>query len=318
MSLFLSGLALTAAGQAMVAYGRRRGETDEVNSRLLSLGYSCAIFGPFLLLVYVATLPSALLVAAAVSGLLWGADWLAKRTHGRRWTSGVARYGSDAFLMVLGVCLVRFFVVEPFVVPSSSMRPTLSVGDVIIVDKFSYGIRLPVLNLPLIPIGQPARGQMIVFEYPPDRSRAFVKRVIGIPGDTVRVDDAGIEINGERLLQTPAGSYTYTSDAGHPVAADQFVERLESTRYQSLHRPGTPWADLAAVVALHPKDGCAFGRAGMQCIVPPGHYFVLGDNRSDSLDGRYWGFVPDSHLLGRVDAVLGNTSGPRYTGVWLR
>lgn len=203
MSLFLSGLALTAAGPAMVAYGRRRGETDEVNSRLLSLGYSCAIFGPFLLLVYVATLPSALLVAAAVSGLLWGADWLAKRTRGRRWTSGAARYGSDAFLMVLGVCVVRFFVVEPFVVPSSSMRPTLSVGDVIIVDKFSYGIRLPVLNLPLIPTGQPARGQMIVFEYPPDRSRAFVKRVIGIPGDTVRVDDSGIEINVKGFLRPP-------------------------------------------------------------------------------------------------------------------
>ncbi|WP_432263410.1 signal peptidase I [Cupriavidus sp. TMH.W2] len=318
MSLFLYGATMTVIGPAMVAYGRRRGETDEENSRVLSVGYSLAILGPFLLLCYLLTMPKALIVAVTISGALWCVDRFALRFRGRRVTSGAARYGSDAFVVAASICVLRFFIVEPFIVPSSSMRPTLSVGDFILADKFSYGLRLPVLNKIIIPIGEPKKGDVLVFEYPQNRSKTFVKRVVGTPGDVIELVEKTLKVNGTPVKLDGGVPFGYTNEEGDSVEIQRFDESLGDKKYSVLHKLATPWADVTAVTAMHPADGCVFSAESMRCTVPSGRYFVMGDNRENSLDSRYWGYVPDDHILGRVDAIAVNLGDRSRIAISLR
>ncbi|WP_425953299.1 signal peptidase I [Ralstonia pseudosolanacearum] len=318
MNLFLYGAVMTVGGPALIAYGRRRGETDEENSRILSVGYALAICGPLLLLSYLITLPKALLVALAVSGLLLGTDRISIRRRGIRLTTGAARYGSDSFLVVAFICALRFFVVEPFVIPSSSMRPTLAVGDFIIADKFSYGLRIPVLNKVILPVGSPKKGDVLIFEFPNDRNKVFVKRVVGTPGDVVDLDGKSLSINGQPIKVGEQSSYAYTNEEGDGVAAQRFKEVLGGIHHDVLLQQGKPWVDEMAVESMHPTNGCGISKSSMRCVVPQGHYFVLGDNRDNSLDSRYWGFVPDSHILGRADVVVVNPKDLSRAGVSLR
>jgi len=196
-------------------------------------------------------------------------------------------YARSFFPIFLFVLILRSFLVEPFRIPSSSMMPTLLIGDFILVNKYDYGIRLPVLNSKVIDNGSPERGDIIVFRYPKDMSVPFIKRVVGLPGDKIAYYDKTLYINGERMEQTIVGSYEASGAGMDMEGASLRLEDLETLEHDILIDQDRPSREVTATV-------------------PERHYFVLGDNRDHSSDSRYWGFVPDSHLVGRAFMIWMN------------
>jgi signal peptidase I len=204
----------------------------------------------------------------------------------------LADYARSFFPIFLVVLLLRSFVVEPFRIPSGSMIPTLLIGDFILVNKFDYGIRLPVLNRKVIELGQPKRGDVVVFRYPLDPSTPFIKRVVGLPGDTVRYADKTLYINDQRVESVSEGSYVGVRSSASNAVAMMFKEHLGEVEHN---------------IILTPDAGSPNG----EFKVPAGHYFVMGDNRDNSRDSRYWGYVPDRNLVGRAFFIWMNwDSGP--------
>ncbi|MEQ8230246.1 MAG: signal peptidase I [Gammaproteobacteria bacterium] len=227
-----------------------------------------------------------------VSGLIWGMDaWLlAPRRRAAATAQGLppdervpmlVDYARSFFPIFLVVLLLRSFLVEPFRIPSGSMIPTLLVGDFILVNKYTYGIRLPVLNEKIIELGAPERGDVVVFRYPLDPATPFIKRVVGLPGDHVEYRDKRLFINGEEVPREAAGTYVGTGASVQHTGAQIFDETLGGVTHEILLTPGA-----------RSLNG-AFD-------VPAGHYFVLGDNRDNSRDSRFWGFVPDENLVGKA------------------
>ena len=191
-------------------------------------------------------------------------------------------YARSFFPVFLIVLVLRSFIVEPFRIPSASMMPTLLIGDFILVNKFDYGIRLPVINKLVIGNNTPQRGDIVVFRYPEDPSIPFIKRVVGLPGDHVQYRNKTIYINGIEQVQTSNGAYKAVG-AGMMAEGDLwFTEKFDDNTHDILIS--------------------ALGRAssGFETTVPEGQYFVLGDNRDTSRDSRYWGFGPDENLVGRA------------------
>ena len=212
------------------------------------------------------------------------------------------------FPVLLAVFLVRSFVLEPFRIPSGSMIPTLRVGDFIVVDKFSYGLRLPIVDRTVIATGTPQRGDVVVFRYPVDPSENYVKRVVGLPGDTIVYRDQQLSINGRPVATAKAPDF-FDRDAGG--YARQFIESLPTAAGSVPHpvlvdpRRATRMGPIARFPFI---DRCAWSsdHTGVTCTVPPGQYFMLGDNRDNSADSRYWGFVPADHLVGKAVFVWMN------------
>jgi signal peptidase I len=233
-----------------------------------------------------------LLVAA--SGLIWGVDaWLLKPR--RVAAAGDAEVGEPVlvdyarsfFPIFLIVLLLRAFLVEPFRIPSGSMIPTLLVGDFILVNKFDYGIRLPVINRKIVEIGDPARGDVVVFRYPEDPSTPFIKRVVGLPGDHIAYRGKRLFINGEPVTYDPAGSFVGVKSAVMHTGAEKLVERIGDDGHNIIVTP----------------RAYSFDWEGK---VPADSYFVLGDNRDNSRDSRFWGFVPNENLIGRAFIIWMN------------
>jgi len=246
--------------------------------------------------------PLLLFLAVVVCGIAWTWDrlWLARR----RAADEVAHWGIEVpasiFWVLLIVFLLRSFLAEPFRIPSSSMRPGLVTGDFILVNKFSYGIRLPVLDIKAIELGTPARGDVVVFKAPHEPDKDYIKRVVAVPGDVLTYKDKKISLNGKAIEQTAEGSYSYM-EFGRFLTAQRFSENLEGRRYAIAQDEGIP-SFLPQQRSLDsPSPRCDWSEAeGLSCRIPAGHYMVMGDNRDNSLDSRYWGFVPDSHLRGRA------------------
>ena len=238
-----------------------------------------------------------LLLLLVVTGLVWLVDKyvLRKRRSKDAKQPWYVEYSISFFPVILVVFLLRSFLVEPFKIPSSSMVPTLLVGDFILVNKFTYGIRLPVINKKVIALNDPKRGDVMVFRYPEDPSLDYIKRVVGVPGDR-------IEYRGKRL---------YVNGAEVPVRQiDDYLsrERMQfSRRYvETLGVEHEIVLDDDMNMALVPSrtfpfsGNCAYNTSGLACTVPPGHYFMMGDNRDNSSDSRVWGFVPDENIVGRA------------------
>lgn len=180
------------------------------------------------------------------------------------------------FPVLLLVVVLRSFVIEPFRIPSGSMLPTLEIGDFILVNKFTYGLRLPVLHHEVFALGGPERGDIAVFRYPINPKQDFIKRIIGVPGDLVEYRDKTFYVNGNRAKRDNHGAYEKSR-----LETTVFKETLGERRYNTLESDG------------------AYGRDG-RWRVPPGHYFVVGDNRDNSNDSRFWGFVASENLVGRA------------------
>lgn len=211
------------------------------------------------------------------------------------WTAGL-------FPVILVVFLLRSFLFEPFKIPSGSMLPTLESGDLILVNKFNYGVRLPVINRKIVPNGDPARGDVVVFRYPPDPRIDYIKRVVGLPGDEVAWLNKTLTINGQVVPNAPLPDY-YDEDSQR--YAQQKNETLGPVDHRILLRADRP-AFVSGVEAFPHREACRYSAEGVACKVPPGHYFVMGDNRDNSIDSRYWGFVPDRNLVGRAFFVWMN------------
>jgi signal peptidase I len=249
--------------------------------------------------------PMILVSATFVTGIIWALDaalWAPKRKQAAAALGSggdpqavaaamkepaVVEYAKSFFPVILIVLLLRSFLVEPFRIPSGSMMPTLLVGDFILVNKYDYGIRLPVLNSKIFGIGDPQRGDVVVFRFPKDPAVDYIKRVVGVPGDHVVYENKTLFINGKQVAQVPAGVYIGTGSGLSSSGADLRREVLGDVTHDILVEPH-----------VHGVDA--------DVIVPEGHYFVMGDNRDNSNDSRYWGFVPDENLVGKAFMIWMN------------
>lgn len=223
--------------------------------------------------------------------------------------------GASFFPVILIVFVVRSFLVEPFRIPSGSMIPTLLVGDFILVNKFAYGVRLPVANKKIIGVGDPQRGDVMVFRYPVDSSLDYIKRVIGVPGDTVSYRNKRLTINGEAVTQVEDGPFEYLEQEPNFNGAqlemarlNRFKETLGTHAHATLTESSKATLHLGSVQSFQHKDQCTYDQDGFTCKVPAGHYFMMGDNRDRSSDSRYWGFVPEDHIVGKAFLIWLNWS----------
>lgn len=221
-------------------------------------------------------------------------------------------YTASFFPVILVVFLVRSFVVEPFKIPSGSMVPTLLVGDFILVNKFEYGLRLPIVNTKITQGSPLKRGDVVVFRYPKDESVDYIKRVIGLPGDTIAYENKHLTINGKPVSESPLPDYFDEERIGY---AKQFEENLEGRQHAILNNPAVPPFVIGAEDYPN-RDNCSYNSEGVVCKVPAGHYFMMGDNRDNSADSRYWGFVPDRNIVGRAFFVWMNFSNLKRIGTF--
>jgi signal peptidase I len=252
--------------------------------------------------------PALLVGATLFTGLAWALDaaFLAPRRRQKAASlvqGGVAQdsdqvaitlkeptwieYCKSFFPVILAVLLLRSFLVEPFRIPSGSMMPTLLVGDFILVNKFAYGIRLPVVNTKVIDIDEPERGDVVVFRYPKDPSVDYIKRVVGLPGDTIRYANKVVYVNGQPAGQVPAGVYLGKGSGVSMSGASKRREQLGDLQHDILVMPRSP------------------GVQG-EYVVGEDEYFVMGDNRDNSNDSRYWGTVPEENLVGKAFRIWMN------------
>lgn len=243
---------------------------------------------------------AALLLLTLVTGVVTAFDrWVLAP---RRMPGQAPFFGIEScisfFPVLLFVLLLRSFVVEPFRIPSGSMLPTLEVGDFILVSKFSYGLKMPAFHQTLLETGHPERGDIAVFRYPKDPSQDFIKRVIGLPGDTLVYMDKQLYINGEKMSQESVGPYALEL-GGRDLVFERRLEELGTVEHDILIGP--------------PRRGDS-----IRVEVPEGHYFVMGDNRDGSDDSRRWGFVPERALVGRAFFIWMNWSRPLGHPDWKR
>jgi signal peptidase I len=221
-------------------------------------------------------------------------------------------YPKSFFPVILIVFVLRSFLVEPFKIPSGSMIPTLLVGDFILVNKFSYGIRLPVINKKIIDIGEPKRGEVMVFRYPEDTSLDYIKRVVGVPGDKIAYVNKRITVNGQSVPVKPAEDYLNKERLHY---SKQFLETLGGVEHTILNESDAPPA-VPYARAFPFNENCIYNSSGVTCTVPPGHYFMMGDNRDNSSDSRIWGFVPEANIVGKAFFIWFNFSDLRRFGTF--
>jgi signal peptidase I len=266
--------------------------------------------------------PAIMVSAVFITGIIWLLDalWLAPKR--RLAADGLSAQGEDSqslgeaknlllkepvlveysrslFPVILAVLVLRSFVVEPFRIPSGSMMPTLLVGDFILVNKFAYGVRLPVINAKVLDTGEPERGDVTVFRYPKNPSVDYIKRVIGLPGDKVAYYNKQLFINGEPAKQEAQGTFIGTGSGVSMSGAKKRLEHLLGVDHNIL---------------IDENRGTMEG----EFTVPAGQYFVMGDNRDNSNDSRYWGFVPEENLVGKAFMIWMNWDAQASGVAWER
>ena len=253
-----------------------------------------------------------LFVALVITGAVWMFDrfYMRHKRSAEDKTPWWVEYGASFFPVIVFVFVLRSFVVEPFRIPSGSMLPTLKSGDLILVNKFTYGIRLPIIHSKVVSLGDPERGDVVVFRYPVDPSVDYIKRVVGLPGDEVAYLNKRLYINGKEVPVKRDGEYFEPDRLAY---AAQFVEQLGRTENRILVDTQSR-QDLGPVWRFPNREQCQYRSDGLVCKVPEGTYFMMGDNRDNSLDSRFWGFVPSENIVGRAFFIWMNFSEPSRIG----
>ena len=239
-----------------------------------------------------------LLSLLVVTGLVWLLEMSVlrkKRTREAKQPWWV-EYSVSFFPVILVVFVLRSFLVEPFKIPSGSMIPTLLIGDFILVNKFTYGIRLPVANVKIVEMGSPKRGDVMVFRYPADPSLDYIKRVVGLPGDRVEYRDKELRINGVPVPRRPLGDYESRERLQY---FPRYLESFDGAGHEIIVEKEAPGFISRSMDFSH-SGNCDYNSGGLACTVPAGHYFMMGDNRDNSSDSRVWGFVPDANIVGKA------------------
>ncbi|HEY1058733.1 MAG TPA: signal peptidase I [Limnobacter sp.] len=211
-------------------------------------------------------------------------------------------YSASFFPVILFVFLLRSFVVEPFKIPSGSMIPTLLIGDLILVNKFTYGIRLPIIDKKIVPLSDPKRGDVVVFRYPMDPSLDYIKRVVGIGGDVIEYKNKKLTINGVPQAQTAMDKFYDPNTFSYSL---QFKENLAGKEHRILNDEEAP-VYVVGAQNFPNRENCQYDVNGFRCVVPKGQYFMMGDNRDNSSDSRIWGFVQDKQIVGKAFLVWMN------------
>jgi signal peptidase I len=239
-----------------------------------------------------------LFVLTIVTGILWFADRYLFRPKRQAQAKDPwwVEYGAGFFPVILIVFLLRSFLVEPFRIPSESMMPTLLKGDFILVNKYTYGIRIPIVNKKVIEVNTLQRGDVVVFRYPPDPSKNYIKRAVGLPGDKVEYRNKHLTINGQPMAMQQESDYF---DNEKLYSTPRFLETLGSVQHDLLIRDEVPPFIIQAE-DYPQREKCLYNSTGFICEVPAGHYFMMGDNRDNSADSRIWGFVPEENIVGKA------------------
>ncbi|MDI9335029.1 MAG: signal peptidase I [Cytophagales bacterium] len=269
----------------------------------IALWYFGKVEGNFALLLF---------VAVCATGLFWlGEQFYFKQQREAEQGKGAHQpwwldWTAGLFPVILVVFLLRSFLFEPFKIPSGSMIPTLQIGDLILVNKFHYGVRLPVLNKKVTDGTPVARGDVMVFRYPPKPSLDYIKRVVGLPGDVIEYKNKMLSINGQPISKTAMPDYF---DEDQMTYAKMFEEKIGDKTHHLLNNERRPagWNEADTEGDYPFKKNCQYSELGVTCTVPAGHYFMMGDNRDNSLDSRYFGFVPDQNIVGKAVAIWMNT-----------
>ena len=305
-------IALWSAGASMAIIAwdwiaaRMGSPRTDTRKGILEVAWPVLFIAVMGLLLKFTDFAAVLLIAAVVTGVVWLFD--AKLARRKR-TAGepepvVVDMARAFFPVIVVVFLIRSFWIEPFKIPSGSMKPTLLVGDFILVNKYTYGIRIPVVNRKVIDVNPVRRGDVVVFRYPADPSVDYIKRVVGLPGDKVIYRGKRLTINGEPVAVQSTGFYT-DSELNY-LRLPTFIEKLGDRSHQMMIVPAQPPVNLAEVRQFAHRENCEYNDDGFSCTVPAGEYFMMGDNRDQSSDSRYWGFVPDDHVKGRAFYVWMN------------
>ena len=228
-------------------------------------------------------------------------------------------YTAGLFSVIALVFVLRSFVVEPFRIPSGSMLPNLYVGDFILVNKYTYGIRMPITNDVVVSMNHPKKGEVVVFQFPPDKTQSYIKRVVGEPGDVIRYENKVLTVNGQVYHQTPktgeipAAEYPTYPNTNQPIlklilskAAEEGAVTHDILTIEQ--QPTINTSELKQFPFAANTAACTYlaNSTGIECKVPQGQYFMMGDNRDNSTDSRYWGFVPEQNIIGKAYFVWMN------------
>lgn len=328
MTMMVGAVSALIFGIILYATSQKQREDNGEWSGALQWGYLLMMVGVFGLLSYVMSFTAVLLLFVLLTGAvwLWHKQTLrhnAQKTDDNHFTD----YMSGFFPIILIVFVLRTFVAEPFQIPSSSMRPGLVVGDFILVNKFTYGIRVPIINTVLLPTGQVERGDVAVFNYPVEPHVNYIKRIIGLPGDTISYKNKVLSVNGVLMQDTDDGqAYHYVDNIAQAgsmafdanLLREKIAPPLGDKQYGILIAPQAPSVSMYAFsgdpeirdyLKTYPyRDHCRYASdgSGFECKVPAGQYFALGDNRDNSQDSRYWGFIDDKLIVGKAFLVWMN------------
>lgn len=299
---FYLGLAGIALGMFFIR--RAKGQNK---SKTMENGYFILILGLVGVISEWTDFSTVLFVLVILSGLILIVDklyWARKRPVEKSRPHYI-HYAYEFFPVVLGVFVLRAFLFEAYQIPSSSMRPGLTVGDFILVNKFDYGIREPITNKVIIPVHDVKRGDVVVFKDPLTRNRDLIKRVVAVGGDKIEYFNKKLTINGIPLDYVDDGTYTYVEtiqpQGDIEINNVEQIENLTGVKHKIITWNKVPALFGTEVQTFPDSQNCTYqGDSGFTCVVPPGKYFMMGDNRDNSFDSRYWGFVSNDAILGKA------------------
>ncbi len=305
---FYLGLLAVAIGMVCIFFANNKNK-----SKLMENGYFVFILGLVGIISEYVDFATVLFVFVLISGFVLLINKIFIRANSTNInTKHYIYYAREFFPLVLLVWILRAFLFEVYQIPSSSMRPDLTVGDFVLVNKFIYGIREPFTNKAIIPIGKINRGDVIVFKDQQVKNRDLIKRVVGTSGDVITYKQKRLTINGIHLNYIPNGQYAYSDTYPAPVGKidfknDKYIEDLLGVKHSIITWDEVPSLNVNAVYDFKNKSNCNYvSNDEFSCTVPNGFYFMMGDNRDNSEDSRYWGFVPNDAVLGHAIYVVAN------------